>query len=83
MKIIFDDLEFEPYYLGSLDLGYQCVIETENGRLSIRRGKENDKCGLFVSDSHPYEVWYPERDAPDGWQTAEDIWNYIKKHTKK
>ena len=61
---------FEPY----MDNGFQKIVQTEKGRLSIRFGGR----GLFVNDAHPFEVWYPEKDEPSGYQTAEDIQKYLK-----
>ena len=65
-----DDMEFYPYPTG----GYQCRMKVKTGIISVRFGGH----GLFTSEEGPYEVWYPDRDTPDGDQTADDIWNYIK-----
>ena len=66
-----DDFIFKPYPSG----GYQSIVMLSIGRLSIRC-KSN---GLFIDKNRPYEVWYPTDDVPTGYQTGEDIWNYIKK----
>ena len=68
--MIKDDMIFKPYPLTG---GYQCIMDTERGRLSVRTGSDT----LFIDDDHPYEVWYPSEDAPIGYQTADDIWDYI------
>jgi hypothetical protein len=60
---------FKPY-MGN---GFQKIVETNRGRLSIRFGGRS----LFVRDDAPFEVWYPEDDAPSGYQTAEDIQKYL------
>jgi len=70
MSFIKDDMIFEPYVFG----GFQCKIKIKIGIISVRFGSY----GLFTSPKFPYEVWYPDHDSPDGDQTAEDIWNYIK-----
>lgn len=49
---------FVPYG----DDGWQKVIETSMGRMSIRFGGSR----LFVSATRPFEVWYPGEDAPSG-----------------
>ena len=66
-----DDMEFYPYPIQG---GYQCRMKVKTGVISVRFGVDT----LFTSESKPYEVWYPDRDVPDGYQTADDIWNYIK-----
>ena len=73
--IYIDDLPFVPYLTMG---GLQAKITLKNGVLSVRRGGH----GLIVSSDKPYEVWYPDRDCPDGYQTADDIWDYIKKQRK-
>lgn len=70
--MIKDDMIFKPYLTMG---GWQCIMNTEKGRISVRYGFN---CGLYVDSEHPYEVWYPNEDAPTGCQTAEDIWNYIR-----
>lgn len=70
--IYIDDLPFIPYLTTG---GLQAKISTKKGIISIRRGGH----GLFVTNEKPYEVWYPDSDCPIGYQTADDIWNYIKK----
>lgn len=72
MSILKDDMIFEPYPYG----GYQCKMKTIKGIISVRYGDH----GLFTNNNKPYEVWYPDRDEPDGYQTADDIWNYIKQN---
>jgi len=62
---------FEPY----MDDGFQKIVQTKNGRLSIRHGGR----GLFVNDDGPFEVWYPENDEPSGYQSAEDIKKYLNR----
>ena len=66
-----DDMEFYPYPLMG---GYQCRMKVKTGIISVRFGGHR----LLTSNTGPYEVWYPDRDVPDGDQTADDIWNYIK-----
>ena len=68
--MIRDDMNFVPYPLG----GYQCKMKLKNGTMSVRFGCHT----LFTDSAGIYEVWYPDRDEPDGYQTADDIWNYIK-----
>lgn len=75
MDIIQDDMCFKPYAYG----GYQCLIETKVGRISVRFGSNS----LFTDNVGKYEVYYPTEDAPDGYQTSDDIFNYIKAHSKK
>lgn len=70
-SFIKDDMFFMPYELG----GYQCLILLEIGTISVRYGSPY----LFTDNDHPYEVWYPTEDSPDGYQTADDIYNYIRK----
>jgi hypothetical protein len=72
--VIIDDLPFIPY----MDNGLQCLVFTDEGKISIRR----DGFSLFTDKEHPYEVWYPTEAEPSGYQTADDIWNYIKQHSK-
>jgi len=69
--IYIDDFPFVPYITTG---GLQAKIQTKRGIISIRR----DGHGLIVSSDKPYEVWYPDESEPTGYQTAEDIWNYIK-----
>jgi len=58
-----------------IDSGYQCKMKVQTGIISVRyKGY-----GLFTNENKPYEVWYPEDNAPTGYQTADNIWNYIKK----
>lgn len=70
--IIQDGFTFFPYQ----NDGYQCIIKTIFGPLSIRFGGQS----LAVSDDRPYEVWYPDQDEPTKHQTAQDIWGYISTH---
>ena len=70
-KMIKDDFVFKPYETMG---GWQCKIETSKGTLSIRYGGR----GLLVEPDKPYEVWYPDEDAPTPRQTSEEIWDYIK-----
>ena len=65
-----DDMIFNPYPFG----GWQCIMDIKIGRISVRYGGY----GLFTNGEYPYEVWYPTDDAPTGYQTADDIWKYIK-----
>ena len=69
-QLIQDDMVFVPYETTG---GWQCVMHTKKGRLSVRFGSPS----LFTSVDRPYEVWYPTENAPDGYQTADDIWRYI------
>lgn len=66
---------FEPYEICD---GYQCRMQVKSGIISVRFGGH----GLITSNEKPYEVWYPDQDAPIGYQTAEDIWDYIKRQTE-
>jgi len=66
-----DDMIFVPYPMG----GYQCKMEVSKGTISVRY----DSSYLFTNDDCIYEVWYPDRSEPDGYQTADDIWKYISK----
>jgi len=70
MILIKDDMIFVPYLYG----GYQCKMKTKRGIISVRCGSDT----LFTSKDEPYEVWYPDRDEPNGYQTADDIWKYIR-----
>ena len=70
-NIYIDDFPFVPYLTMG---GLQAKIPCKKGVISIRR----DSDGLIISSDKPYEVWYPDRDCPDAYQTAEDIWGYIK-----
>ena len=72
MAFLKDDMIFE-HYNGSSG-GYQCKMKVKNGVISVRYGGR----GLITSHNKPYEVWYPDEDAPTGDQTADDIWNYIR-----
>jgi hypothetical protein len=74
MSFIKDDMIFEPY----MNNGFQCKMEISVGVISVRFGGH----GLITRSGKPYEVWYPTDSAPIGDQTAEDIWNYIKQHSK-
>lgn len=69
-KFTQDDMEFTPY----MDCGYQCKMKVKTGVISVRFGCNT----LITNNERPYEVWYPDQDSPVGYQTAEDIWNYIK-----
>ena len=62
-------MTFVPYPHG----GYQCKMKVSKGIVSVRC----DSHYLFTNDEGPYEVWYPDRDEPNGYQTADDIWKYI------
>ena len=66
-----DDMIFVPYKTTG---GFQCIMNIKAGRISVRYLGY----GLFTDAKHPYEVWYPTEGAPTGYQTADDIWNYIK-----
>ncbi len=70
-----DDMIFEPYLFG----GWHCKMEISKGTISVRMGGY----GLMADRKHPYEVWYPERDVPDGYQTANDVWGYINESLNK
>lgn len=67
--MILDDMVFKEYPTG----GYQCLIETKAGWISVRYGSNL----LFTESDKPYEVWYPTEDEPTGYQTANDIFTYI------
>jgi carbon monoxide dehydrogenase subunit G len=71
--ILRDDMVFYPYETD----GYQCKMKIKAGTISVRFSGRS----LFTDLDHPYEVWYPTDYGPTGYQTAEDIWNYIKTHT--
>lgn len=71
-SFIQDDMLFTQY----LDNGWQCIIKLPIGNISVRFGGY----GLFTNKEQPYEVWYPTEDSPIGYQTANDIWNYINEH---
>lgn len=71
MGLLKDDMLFKPY--NSVFGGYQCKMKVKNGIISVRYGGS----GLITNADNPYEVWYPDEDAPIGHQTADDIWNYI------
>ena len=69
-ELIKDDMIFKPY---STMGGWQCIMNTERGKISVRYiGR-----GLITDKDHPYEVWYPDKDSPTGYQVADDIWSYI------
>ncbi len=74
-EIIIDDIIFLPY---NPELegkwGIQSLMKTSKGILSVRAKGE----GLFISKERPYEVWYPGDEEPTGYQTADDIFNWIK-----
>ena len=61
------------------DNAWQCKMELRSGVISVRFGGY----GLFTDSERPYEVWYPENDSPTGYQTADDIWSYIKSLNKE
>lgn len=65
-----DDMLFEPY----MQDGYQCKIQTILGVISVRYGG----VGLITDKDRPYEVCYPQQGSTTGYQTADDIFNYIK-----
>ena len=68
--LVNDDMIFVPYETMG---GWQCIMNTSKGEISVRYlGR-----GLFTDDKGCYEVWYPEDTEPKGYQTADDIWNYI------
>jgi len=71
-SFIKDDMLFVPY----MDDGFQCKMKVNNGVISVRFGGSN----LITDNEHPYEVFYPDKDAPYGYQTAADVWGYILKH---
>lgn len=73
--LIKDDMLFKPY--GNND-GYQCKIVIDIGTISVRFGGN----GLITSTDKPYEVWYPTESTPSIYQTADDIYKYIKEHSK-
>jgi len=79
MGFMQDDMLFEPYQFPDDEIdGFQCKMKVSTGIISVRhkgRNLSTDKDGI-------YEVWYPEDDTPVGYQTADDIWNYIKKINK-
>lgn len=57
--------------------GWQSKITLYCGTISVRYGGQ----GIFADKDHPYEVWYPTEDSPIGYQTADDIFEYIKAHS--
>jgi hypothetical protein len=65
-----DDMLFRPYPTG----GYQCIIPTRKGLLSVRYGGH----GLFTTPDKPYEIMLPTGEVR-GSQTADDIFDYVKK----
>jgi hypothetical protein len=67
-----DDMTFFPY-MGRPD-EWQCKMNISVGIISVRFGGH----GLITNNECPYEVWYPDEDAPTPYQTADDIWTYIK-----
>jgi len=67
--IIKDKILFNPY----MNDGWQSIMQTAKGKMSIRYKGKN----LLTDDKHPYEVWYPKDDVSTGYQTAEDIFNYL------
>lgn len=69
--LIKDDMLFKPYKTMG---GYQCIIPTKKGNISVRYGGYS----TLTSKDKPYEVWYPDEDAPTPDQTADDIFEYIK-----
>ena len=69
MIMLRDDMIFKPY----MNDGYQCKMKISKGVISVRYGGKY----LFTDEQHPYEVWYPDKDEPEGYQTPDDIWNYI------
>ena len=70
-----DDMIFIPYKVNSDDEpdGYQCKIKTPKGVISVRYKGH----ALMANEGEPYEVWYPTDGTPTGYQTANDIFNYI------
>ena len=81
MELQKDDMIFKPYFIVGEDEpdGWHCVMNTERGRISVRyKGY-----GLFTDTKRPYEVWYPTETAPDGYQTADDIWDYVSGKTNR
>jgi hypothetical protein len=72
-ELIKDDMIFKPYIFG----GWQCIMMTRIGKISVRYGGY----GLITEHGKPYEVWYPTEDAPIGSQTADDIWDYIRRNS--
>lgn len=73
-SLIQDDMVFSPYIDGHD--GWQCKIKVKVGIISVRYGGRN----LITDNDHPYEVWYPTEDVPTPYQTAEDIWSYVRKN---
>ncbi len=71
MELLRDDMIFKPYNSGSG--GYQCKMSIKTGVISVRYGGTS----LMTDDKRPYEVWFPNDDEPTGYQTAQDIWDYI------
>jgi hypothetical protein len=69
-ELIKDDMIFKPYLTMG---GWQCIMHTGKGKISVRHGGH----GLMTNQSEPYEVWYPNDDTPTGYQTADDIWEFI------
>lgn len=77
--MIKDDMIFEPYMPEYRENAWRCVMEVSTGKISVRFGGR----GLFTDNNRPYEVWYPEDDTPTGYQTADDIWDYINSLNKQ
>jgi len=75
-SFIQDDMIFCRYNSGSG--GYQCKMNVATGLISVRFGG----WGLITDAEHPYEVWYPDEDAPSGYQTADDIWDYVRRNCR-
>ena len=73
-SFIQDDMVFIPYMGGSN--GWQCKMNIAVGLISVRFGG----WGLITDAAHPYEVWYPTEDAPTPYQTADDIWAYVRQN---
>jgi hypothetical protein len=72
--MVIDDFDFLPY----MNDGYQCKVKCEKGIISIRYKGNN----LIADEKRPFEVWYPNENSPTGYQTTDDVWNYIKSSVK-
>lgn len=73
-SFIQDDMVLIHYMGGSN--GWQCKMNIAVGFISIRFGG----WGLITDAEHPYEVWYPTEDTPTPYQTADDIWAYVRQN---
>jgi len=68
-----DDMVFVNY-MNQPD-SWQCKMNVAAVLISVRLGPR-----LVTDNERPYEVWYPTEDAPTGYQTANDIWDYISRN---